>query len=594
MRFRILGPLDLANGAGPVSLDAPKQRALLGVLLLHPNEAVSSERLIDELWGERPPATAAKILQTYVSQLRRLVGADTIATRPPGYLLRIDEEGLDATQFRRLAAEGRRLAASGGHERASTRYREALALWRGPPLADVFFESFARNEVERLEEERISVVIDLIDCELTLGRHEEVVHELETLVRQYPLRERLRAQLMLALYRSGRQADALSVYRDGRRTLVDELGLEPGRELQELEKAILIHDRCLDAATPPARAPARRLRPRRALRWRAAALVATIGLALALALAFGLSAHQQPSQRLEANSVGLIDAKSSRVTSSFPVGRAPSALTVADNSVWVANYRDATVTRIDRATGHSVTIPVGGHPTGIAAVRNTVWVWTLEGLLVPIDPRYDSAGKALSFASEIGGARGSEVGPQTLGGRIAAGAGFLWIAAPPTTVIRADTANARNALPIVPDEGVQGAISYHDGQVWVAGAYEVFPITAATGIPGTGASVGVVRDLAFGAGSLWVVSGGPAHVGGVSQALRRLDPHTGLVQATIPVGSDPVAVAIAGGSVWVAARTDGKIERVDPKTNRVVKTIAVGAKPIALAPEDDGVWAAVR
>jgi DNA-binding SARP family transcriptional activator/DNA-binding beta-propeller fold protein YncE len=595
MRFRILGPLDLTNGAGPVSLDAPKQRALLGVLLLHPNEAVSSERLIDELWGERPPATAAKILQTYVSQLRRLVGAGTIATRPPGYLLRIDEEGLDATQFRRLAAEGRRLAASGDHERASTLYREALALWRGPPLADVVFESFARNEVERLEEERISVVIDLIDCELTLCRHEEVVQELETLVRQYPLRERLRAQLMLALYRSGRQADALSAYRDGRRTLADELGLEPGRELQELEKAILIHDPSLDTTTPPARAPARRPRPRWALRWRAAALVAAIGLALALALAFGLSARRQPSPRLAPNSVGLIDAKSGRVTSSFPVGRAPSALTVADNSVWVANYRDATVTRIDRATGHSVTIPVGGHPTGIAALGDAVWVWTLEGLLVPIDPRYDSAGKPLSFAAEIAGARGSEIGPQTLGGRVTAGAGFLWIAAPPTTVIRVDAATPRNRLPpIVPDEGVQGAISYHDGQVWVAGAYEVFPITAETGIPDTGASVGVVRDLAFGAGSLWVVSGGPAHVGGVSQALRRLDPHTGLVQATIPVGSDPVAVAVAGGSVWVAARTDGTIERVDPKTNRVVDTIAVGAKPIALAPEDDGVWVAVR
>src|SRR5262249_10518363 len=162
----------------------------------------SSERLIDELWGERPPPTATKVLQTYVSQLRRVVGADAIATRPPGYLLRVGEEALDATQFRQLFAEGRLLASNGDLKGASACYREALALWRGPALADVVFESFARNEVERLEEERLSTLMDLIDCELALGEHEEVVQELEALVRQHPLRERLRGQLMLALYRS--------------------------------------------------------------------------------------------------------------------------------------------------------------------------------------------------------------------------------------------------------------------------------------------------------------------------------------------------------------------------------------------------------
>jgi predicted ATPase/DNA-binding SARP family transcriptional activator len=246
VEFRILGPLDVANGAGPVLIGASKPRALLGVLLLHPNEAVSSERLIDELWGERPPATANKVLQTYISQLRRLLGADTIATRAPGYLLRIDEQALDATRFRRLVGEGRSLVGGGDHQAASERYREALALWRGPPLADVGFESFARSEVERLEDERLAAAVDLTDSELALGHHEEIIPDLETHVRQHPLHERLRAQLMLALYRSGRQADALNAYQDTRRTLVQELGLEPGRELQELEKAILTHDPVLD------------------------------------------------------------------------------------------------------------------------------------------------------------------------------------------------------------------------------------------------------------------------------------------------------------------------------------------------------------
>ncbi len=583
MRFRILGPLDLANGAGPVSLDAPKQRALLGVLLLHPNEAVSSERLIDELWGERPPATAMKVLQTYVSQLRRLVGTDTIATRPPGYLLRIDEETLDATQFRRLVAEGRRLARNGDHKRASARYREALALWRGPPLADVVFESFARNEAERLEEERVSALMDLIDCELALGQHEEVVQELETLVHQHPLRERLRAQLMLALYRSGRQADALTVYQDARRTLVEELGLEPGRELQALERGVLAHDPALEA--PPAQASTREPRVPQARRWRAAALVLAIGLALALGLAFGLGGKHEPSLQLQPNTVGFIDATSGHLTRSFAVGRAPRALELTSDSVWVANFRDRTVTRFRRVTGKSVTIPVGGHPTALVAYERTVWVLTLEGTLVPVDPRYDTSGRPVALGIRV------FVGHSPADGRIAAGGGFLWVTAPETTVIRIDPADPRHLLRIVPDSGARGPIAFHDGEAWVAGSGDVFPIEARSGVPGDPIRVGGVRGLAFGAGSLWVVSGGPGHIGGVRQALRRVDTESRLVQTTIPVGSDPVAVAVTAGSVWVASRSDRAIKRVDAEQNRV-DTLGLGSAPIALAADQNGVWVA--
>jgi predicted ATPase/DNA-binding SARP family transcriptional activator len=251
MEFRILGPLEVADGHGAISFDAPKQRTLLAVLLLHANKVVSSERLIDELWGERPPPTATKVVQTYVSQLRKALGPELIVTRPPGYLLRVEDEALDAERFRRLTSEGRAHATNGEQARAGEVYREALALWRGPPLADVVFESFARNEVERLEEERLGVLMDRIDCELELGRHEELVPELETLVEQYPLRERLRAQLMLALYRAGRQAEALGAYQAARRTLVEELGVEPGPALQELQGAILRQEPSLVAAPRP-------------------------------------------------------------------------------------------------------------------------------------------------------------------------------------------------------------------------------------------------------------------------------------------------------------------------------------------------------
>jgi predicted ATPase/DNA-binding SARP family transcriptional activator len=250
MEFRILGPLEVFDEQRPIAVAAAKQRALLAVLLLHANEVVSRERLIDELWGERPPATAAKVVQAYVSQLRRRLGRETIATRGPGYQLQVDENAVDATRFRRLVAEARRLATGGDYEPAARAYGAALALWRGPPLADVAVESFARNEIKRLEEERLAALADRIDCQLALGHHEQLVPELETLVGQHPLRERLHAQLMLALYRAGRQADALAAYQETRRTLVDELGLEPSTDLRQLEKAILAHNPALAAPTP--------------------------------------------------------------------------------------------------------------------------------------------------------------------------------------------------------------------------------------------------------------------------------------------------------------------------------------------------------
>jgi DNA-binding SARP family transcriptional activator len=600
VEYRILGPLEVRDRGRSISLGTAKQQALLAVLVLHANEFVPRERLIDELWGETPPPTAAKAIQVYVSHLRKLLahnGDEAIGTRAGGYVLSLDGEGVDARSFERIAREAREHAATGDAEQAASLFREALALWRGPALAGLTFESAAHNEVERLEEERLAVLMDRIDSDLSLGRHEQLVGELEGLVAQHPLRERLRGQLMLALYRSGRQADALRVYREGRETLVEELGLEPSEPLQRLERAILVHDPALEAPAGLTKAPvADRAAPPRVRRRRLprvlGAAAALLLPALAVTIAVLLRSGEPAAKLLAPNSVGFIDAESGRITKSFAVGRGPSALTLANNSLWVANYRDQTVTRIDPERGPRGAIPVGGHPTGIAAFRDTVWVWTLEGLLVPI--RYDVAGDPVSLSGEILRAGSGEGGVQDLGGRLTAGGRFLWIAAPGTTVIRVDPADPRNRTPTFPDAGVQGAIGYHDGEVWVGGVNKVFSVDPDTRIPHTGPDVGVVRDLAFGAGSLWVVSGIQTHVGGVVQALRRIDSHTRMVQATIPVGSDPVAVAVAGHSVWVATRTDGSVARVDPAQNRVVDTIPLGAKPTALVAADDGVWLAVR
>ena len=242
MDFRLLGPLEASEQDRPLPLGGVKQRSLLAILLLNANELVSSDRLIDQLWGGSPPATASKSIQVYVSRLRKSLGEGRIATHPPGYILRASPGELDLARFEQLAAE----ASRGPPASAAGKLREALALWRGPALADLAYESFAQVEVARLEEMRLSVLEQRIDADLALGRHAELIGELEALVARHPLRERLRCQLMLALYRSARQAEALDAYRAARRELSEELGLEPCAELQRLEQAILQHDPALE------------------------------------------------------------------------------------------------------------------------------------------------------------------------------------------------------------------------------------------------------------------------------------------------------------------------------------------------------------
>jgi DNA-binding SARP family transcriptional activator len=266
MDFRILGPLEALDGDRVVRLGGSKQRALLALFVLHANETLSTDRLIDELWGERPPTAAAKTVQVHISRLRKTLAggqrdgsAAAVATREHGYELRLDPERIDAHRFERLLAEGRSELAAGRPERAAAALEVALSLWRGPPLADLAYEPFAQREIARLADLRVAALEQLIEARLAQGRHAEVVGQLETLIGEHPYRERLRALLMLALYRSDRQADALQAYQDARRTLVEELGIEPGQRLRELERAILAQDPGLHLAAveePAAGVPA--------------------------------------------------------------------------------------------------------------------------------------------------------------------------------------------------------------------------------------------------------------------------------------------------------------------------------------------------
>ena len=264
LEFSILGPLAVTRAGDVVDVGSRKQRALLTLLLLHANRVVSVDRLVEELWGGAPPGQATVTLQSYVSNLRRALEPDrapgaapsVLVTQAPGYVLVVDDDAIDANRFERLAAAGRDALATGDLDTARQLLDDALALWRGDALADMAFESFAQAEAARLSELRLAATEDRMDVALALGRHDAVVADLDRLVAAHPLRERLRGQLMVALYRSGRQADALRAYRDGRTVLVEELGIDPGPALQQLEEAILLQSPDLDWRAGPA-APSR-------------------------------------------------------------------------------------------------------------------------------------------------------------------------------------------------------------------------------------------------------------------------------------------------------------------------------------------------
>src|SRR5262245_41728056 len=271
MKFRILGPIEVVRDDRTLDLGSGRQLALVALLLLHANEAISVDRIVDELWGESAPPTAAKIVRNSVSVLRRELG-NRLVTRPPGYLLRVEERELDSERLERAVTSG-----------DPQQLGEALALWRGQPLSQVAYEPFARDEIARLEEVHLTATEAWVEAQLALGKHAEVIPELEALVRRNPLRERLAAQLMIALYRSGRQADALEVYRRTRQSLDEELGIEPSAALRELERGILNQDAAL-AAPRQAHVPAqRRARSLKLVVVGAGALLRAAGAAAVLA-----------------------------------------------------------------------------------------------------------------------------------------------------------------------------------------------------------------------------------------------------------------------------------------------------------------------
>jgi len=591
---RALGPIEVADGDRVLEIGGGRQQALFVILLLHRGEDVPGQTLIDELWGETPPPGAAKTLQVYVSRLRSVVGDELIVRRGRGYALQLEPGAVDIDAFERLLAHGRELLEHEDAQSAAEALREALRLWRGPPLAEVASERFAQAEIARLSELHLACLEERIDADLVLGRHRELVSELSGLVRRHPRRERLRGQLMLAMYRTGRQEEALEVYRDARTTLVDELGLEPGPELQALERAILNQDAALGT-------------PRRLTRVKAsrrAGLVLAIGGALVLAAAvtaiFALAGGGGTAGLSGAppDSLAVINPTTNSLVAELPVGSGPAAVTLGGGSVWVANGGDQTLVRVDPAAKQVVDrIGLGRIPTQLAYGRGALWVASAIGDRGVVS-RVDPASRAVVGSSTVrvgAGAQEDAFAPPTPSALAVGSAGVF-----------TNDLHSRLWWLMNGDQGVRtldlGAAHTVDGvavtadTAWIASGADdrvlrVDMLTArvVASIPIAAVAQARVASpyaIAIGDGAVWVTDA-------LSDSVSRIDPALNAVTATIKVGSRPTRLAIGEGGVWVLNAGGGTVTRIDPARNAVVATIPVGADATGIAAGLGSVWVSV-
>jgi YVTN family beta-propeller protein len=607
--YRILGPLEVSADGRMIQIAGPKLRALLVILLLRANTSVPRDVLVRDLWGEQPPAGAQGSLEVYVSRLRKALGAaadgPVVVTRPGGYCLLLEDGQLDARRFELLVEQGRSALAGHVPGQAAARLRAALQLWRGDALGDLGCEPFAQVEIGRLEELRLGAVEDRIEADLALGRHAGVVSELETLVAASPLRERLHWQKMIALYRGGRQAEALEAYQAARRMLVRELGLEPGPALQQLERAILRHDSSLDlpgqAAADPGVDPApgtgqpsltgpmegtrgttwlgrRRVLPATRRARAAAIAVASAAVLIASFLVASRDAGAREATLAGANGLVAVNTASGQVVAATSLGGAPGAVSGGAGSVWVADPSAGEVSRIDPGSAVEVDqMQVGGDPGSIVGGGGAIWAASTVGATVTrIDPTTESVTQTIPL-------------PGANPGAIAYGAGRVWVAdsaADELFEIDPASGSLRRTFSL----GLEpSAVVLAGGAIWLAGYDDA---TVERIDPASGRTTGRVHvgdgpvALAFDDDSLWVANS-------LDATVSRVDPATLAVTATIPVGSGPSALAAGAGSVWVANQYSGTVSRIDPRRNQVAANVDVGGSPTSLTMSGGLLWAGV-
>ena len=595
MQFGLLGLLEVVDGDGAVAIGRGKESALLAILLLHANAPVSADRLIRELWGDRAPENAAKSVQQYVSRLRKRLGVDRLVTTPGGYVLRIELDELDCNRFERLAAEGRRALESGDAGPADRLFSSALGLWRGPALADFRFAEFGQEWIRRLDSERRGVSADRVEARLAVGQDDRVLLELQLLIEEDPHWERPRGQLMLALYRSGRQSDALELYRATRALFDRELGLEPSRELQALERAILNQD--------PALGERGRRHQLSRKRHRRPVLVAggflLIAAAAAVAAGFVLLGGSSPA--VGGNEVAVFGATAGQQLSYTSVGTSPHNIVVGEGGVWVLNADDRTITRIDPATRRVVKVfATSAAPTDLAVGDGAIWVGGAvpgRGLIesgadtVAVS-RVDPASTAVTGAAHLFNLQSLADSTlnfaQTLGlSGIAIGARAVWAIDPDGSISRVDPATGSLVGRV--DATGATAIAAGDAGVWFLTSVQGSPAVARVD-PRTN-SVGQVIPvetsslvgIAVGAGSVWATDP-------YDGVIWRIDPGSKPAALTVPLGFGVTQIAYGDGAVWAANVATGTVSRVDPGTDEVTTSRTLAGTPQGLAVGDGSVW----
>lgn len=561
------------------------ERALITYLALNVDQPVSTDGIVDALWGEAPPPTAREMVRTYVARARTRLG-EVLQRRSGGYVLAVSPEAVDAYLFERQVEEGLREGRDGDHEASARTLHRALDLWRGPPLQELELPG-AGDEGRRLEELRLSAVEGWARAALSLGHATGLIPELEAVVRQYPYRERLRADLMLALYRAGRQTDALEQYREARRLLVEEIGVEPGRELQELHGAILRQDPALDLSLPLPTPVAPRSREDPPLREAArldrrlfkvvASVCVLIGAAALTFLVLSLEG-QVSTPSLHRRSVGVLDPVTGTVVQTRTLGGDPGSLAVGADTAWVGDgARDAVITMSPATMRVRSSAKLVDFPYQLATDGTRLWVGNgFDGTLTRIEP----SGRAIApFRPEA----------RSLGRlALAYGAGALWVGSQDGALSEVQPTDDRT-ITVVRDIGKPNALAVGGGAVWIAEATSdavlrvgLTPRRVHRLIP----IGGLPNALAIADGSVWVATPGQA-------LLWRIDELTGAVTASIDVGPGFSLVTASHGQVWVASLA-GSAERVDPAKNMVVRTIDLAGPVGGLTAGGGHVWISLR
>ena len=598
MRYRILGQLEVHNGAGRVQIAQGRQRLLLAVLLVHANEPVSKERLIDALWGESLPPTAVRSLHNHVSALRKALGDGHLVSEARGYRLVVADGESDAARFIALAERGRAALKTDEPVEAADLLREALALWHGPAFGDLTHESAVAGHAASLDERRLSAIEDRVDADLALGCHSELVAELDELIAQHPLRERLRGQQMIALYRCGRQADALAVYADARRYLVDELGIEPGPALRRLEQAILEQDPALGPAQPlpaPPRDPLARVGRHP---WRLALAGAAL-VAAAVAAVLLVTGDDEPEPAGAAATAGdllvAIDPASNRIVERAPVGGTPTTVTVGGGAVWTLNGDDRTISRLDLKTGTGRIFAGSAAPVDLAAAEDALWVaqaaptgakpapvelLATPGSLTQVDPVSGAARDTTPLPAPTKSAVVPVSGPH-----IAISSGAVWTIGRPSWVHRLDLRSGRRTT----RRSFQAEMIAASGkQVWIydrrGRAVRLDP-DSGRAIKPVPLPVHWIDALAVGEHGVWLTDSSEGTV-------WRIDPER-LSVRTIEVQEGADSIAVGAGAVWVTNSVRGTVSRIDPAANRVTATIRVGGTPRGVAVGGGRVWVSV-